>query len=320
MAELAIIIGNGFDVDMGIPSKYSDFANSPEFHDLTRRMHDMFYEEERDKSLVLQLQRAYMISNWFDIEEEIHKYVVNNSDLNENIIRLVGSEFDGLKKALTNYLKRITTNFIANNDRMCTYLLYKLRECPLTVAEINFNYTNPNDFLKLPLQPEIFSGAQHEFTYVHGSLRDNDIILGCDLQEGEKVNRQLSFMYKYNMLNRANHVARNLLEAKEIIFYGHSVNEMDFGYFREFFKVASASPKPIRHLTFVTLDEKSERSIKDNIRNQGISVTNLYNNLETFTFIHTEKLYKQDEKEAQKWDEMLKRISTKNIRGVKRRN
>lgn len=320
MAELAIIIGNGFDVDMGIPSKYSDFANSPEFHDLTRRMHDMFYEEERDKSLVLQLQRAYMISNWFDIEEEIHKYVVNNSDLNENIIRLVGSEFDGLKKALTNYLKRITTNFIANNDRMCTYLLYKLRECPLTVAEINFNYTNPNDFLKLPLQPEIFSGAQHEFTYVHGSLRDNDIILGCDLQEGEKVNRQLSFMYKYNMLNRANHVARNLLEAKEIIFYGHSVNEMDFGYFREFFKVASASPKPIRHLTFVTLDEKSERSIKDNIRNQGISVTNLYNNLETFTFIHTEKLYKQDEKEAQKWDDMLKRISTKNIRGVKRRN
>lgn len=320
MAELAIIIGNGFDIDMGIPSKYSNFADSPEFHDLTKRMHDMFYEEERDKSLVMQLQRAYMISNWFDIEEEIHKYVVNNSDLNENIIRLVRSEFDGLKKALTNYLKRITTNFTANKDRMSTYLLYKLRECPLTVAEINFNYTNPNEFLKLPLQQELFNRAQHWFTYVHGSLRDNDIVLGCDLQEGEKVNRQLSFMYKYNMLNRANHVARNLLEAKEIIFYGHSVNEMDFGYFREFFKAASASPKPIRHLTFVTLDEKSERSIKDNIRNQGISVTDLYNNLETFTFIHTEKLYKQDAKEAQKWDDTFKRILTKEKRGVKRIN
>lgn len=320
MAELAIIIGNGFDIDMGIPSKYSNFANSPEFHDLTKRMHDMFYEEERGKSLVMQLQRAYMISNWFDIEEEIHKYVVNNSDLDENIIRLVRSEFDGLKKALTKYLKRITTNYTANKDRMSTYLLYKLRECPLTVAEINFNYTNPNDFLELPLQQELFNRAQHWFTYVHGSLRDNDIVLGCDLQEGEKVNRQLSFMYKYNMLNRANHVARNLLEAKEIIFYGHSVNEMDFGYFREFFKAASASPKPIRHLTFVTLDEKSERSIKDNIRNQGISVTDLYNNLETFTFIHTEKLYKQDAKETQKWDDTFKRILTKEKRGVKRIN
>ena len=62
------------------------------------------------------------------------------------------------------------------------------------------------------------------------------------------------------------------------------------------------------------------RNIKDNIRNQGISVTDLYNNLETFTFIHTERLYKQDAKEVQKWDDMFKRISTKDVRGVKRRN
>lgn len=320
MAELAFVIGNGFDIDMGIPSRYSEFADSPEFHDLTRRMNNMFYKEERNKSLVLQLKQAYVISNWFDIEEEIHKYVVNNSCLNEEIIRLVHSEFDELKKALTNYLNRVTTNFTANSDRKSTYLLYKLRECPLSVAEIYFNYTNPNIFLKLPLQPEIYNGSQHGFTYVHGSLKDNDIVLGCDLQEGEKVNRQLSFMYKYNMLNKANHVARNLLEAKEIIFFGHSVNEMDFCYFREFFKVASASPKPIRHLTFITLDEKSERNIKDNIRNQGISVTDLYNNLESFTFIHTEKLYKNDAKENQKWDDLLKRILTRNVRGVRRIN
>jgi hypothetical protein len=122
------------------------------------------------------------------------------------------------------------------------------------------------------------------------------------------------------MLNRANHVARNLLEAKEIIFYGHSVNEMDFGYFRDFFKAASASHEPIRHLTFITLNEKSERNIKDNIRNQGISVTDLYNNLETFTFIHTEKLYNQDANETQKWDDMFKRILTKDIRGINIRN
>ena len=280
----------------------------------------MFYEEERDKSLVLQLQRSYMISNWFDIEEEIHKYVVNNSDLNENIIRLVRSEFDGLKKALTNYMKRITINFTANKDRMSTNLLYKLRECPLAISEICFNYTNPNEFFKIPSLPDICNGAQHWFTYVHGSLRENDIVLGCDLQESEKVNRQLSFMYKYNMLNKANHVARNILEAKEIIIFGHSVNEMDFGYFRDFFKAASAAPKPIRHLTFITLNEKSECNIKDNIRNQGISVTDLYNNLETFTFIHTERLYKQDAKETQKWDDMLKRILTKEKRGVKRTN
>ena len=44
MAELALIIGNGFDLDLGLPSKYSDFADSPEFHDLARRMHNMYFE------------------------------------------------------------------------------------------------------------------------------------------------------------------------------------------------------------------------------------------------------------------------------------
>ena len=162
--------------------------------------------------------------------------------------------------------------------------------------------------MKLPLKPELFNGGQHWFTYVHGSLRDNDIVLGCDLQPDEQVNRQLSFMYKYNMLNKANHVARHLLTAEEIIFYGHSVNEMDFGYFREFFRAASAAPEPNRHLTMITYDEKSERQIKDNISNQGISVTDLYNNLWTFEFIHTSKMYAGDQEEIKKWEAMLERL------------
>jgi hypothetical protein len=123
-------------------------------------------------------------------------------------------------------------------------------------------------------------------------------------------------MYKYNMLNRANHVARNILESKEIIFFGHSINEMDFGYFKEFFKAASASPKPIRHLTMVTYDDESERNIKDNIRNQGISVTDLYSNLWTFDVIHTSKLYAHDEKENNKWNEMIARLLLKDRHGI----
>ena len=96
------------------------------------------------------------------------------------------------------------------------------------------------------------------------------------------------------MLHQANHVARYLLEAKEIVFFGHSVNEMDFCYFREFFQTVCASPDSIRHLTIITYDEQSERNIKDNIRNQGISVTDLYNNLWTFEFIHTQNVYTGD--------------------------
>lgn len=311
MADVAFIIGNGFDIDMGLPSRYSDFARSKEFRDLADRMYWMFREEESDHSLVLQLQKESAKSNWFDIEEEIHKYVNNHTTLEERLIGLVRAEFEELKKALASYLRRITSNFKADENKLSWQLYYCMRECRLTVTQIFFNYTNPSECLKLPLQPEIFNGGQHWFTYVHGSLKDNDIVLGCDLQPNEEVNRQLSFLYKYNQLNRANHVARNILEAKEIIFFGHSVNEMDFGYFKEFFKAASASPTPIRHLTIITHNDESERDIKDNIRNQGISVTDLYSNLWTFDVIHTSKLYANDEKEKQKWINMKARISTK---------
>ena len=141
-------------------------------------------------------------------------------------------------------------------------------------------------------------------------------MLGCDIQPNEQVNRQLSFMYKYNQLKKANHIARNILEAKEIIFFGHSINEMDFCYFREFFKVASAAPNPIRHLTIITYDEESERDIKDNIRNQGISVSDLYSNLWTFEFIHTSKVYSGNKEEIQKWECMMQRLLAEDRHGL----
>ena len=253
---------------------------------------------------------------WFDIEQEISKFVKAHPNNSQKEIGEIKLEFDLIKEGLANYLKRITSNFTADNSKLSTALHYRMRECPLTVTEIYFNYTYPQLYIKLPIQREIFNGAQHWVTFVHGSLKDNDIVLGCDLQEDEQVNRQLSFMYKYNQLKKANHIARNILEAKEIIFFGHSINEMDFCYFREFFKVASAAPQPIRHLTIITYDENSERDIKDNIRNQGISVSDLYSNLWTFEFIHTSKVYSGDKEEIQKWEIMMQRLLAEDRHGL----
>jgi len=317
MAELAIIIGNGFDIDLGLPSRYSQFIESGEWKELEDSLR-CFPPTYRGHSLIYHLLKsASNKEHWFDIEEEILNFIQDHPECTEREIREIESEFKRIKKALKDYLIRVSSGYKMAETKFPYEFMKRLAVCHKKIVEINFNYTNPQDFLPNPIY---FHKDSYDQIHVHRSLIEDDIVLGCDIQKDQEVNRNLSFMYKYNMLNRANHVARNLLEAKEIIFYGHSVNEMDFGYFREFFKAVSSAPKPVRHLTFITLNEKSERSIKDNIRNQGISVTDLYNNLETFTFIHTEKLYKQDTKEAQKWDDMFKRILTKNMRGVKIRN
>lgn len=314
MADIALIIGNGFDIDMGLPSKYSDFIRSKEWDDAVSGFNIYLQQKEyQEHSLIAQLQRASQNSQWFDIEEEIHQFIVSHPENKGRAIRDVKSEFEVIKKALAKYLQRISDTFKADENKVAFKLLLALKDSPLSNVEIYFNYTTPHAYLKIPMYYDI---GKCTFTFVHGSLKDNDIVLGCNLQKGEKVNRQLSFMYKYNMLNRANHVARNILAAKEIIFFGHSINEMDFGYFKEFFKAASASPTPIRHLTIITYDDESERNIKDNIMNQGISVTDLYSNLWTFDVIHTSKLYAHDEKEKNKWNEMIGRLLSEDRHGI----
>lgn len=316
MAEVAIIIGNGFDLDMGLPSKYSDFIKSPEWQAVVKRVDShLLIKSYSRHSLIAQLQSASKDSWWFDIEEEIHNFVLSHPTNSQQEIDEIRYEFDLIKKALTDYLKRVSGELKhkADKSRLSHILMVSMQLCPMSKVDIYFNYTNPQLFMETPTYHEI---GKAFFSYVHGSLRDDDIVLGCDLQKNEKVNRDLSFLYKYNMLKKANHVARHILEAKEIIIFGHSLNEMDFGYFREFFKVASASPKPIRHLTIITYDEKSERDIKDNIQNQGISVSNLYSNLWTFEFIHTKNIYAGEKGEVQKWTDMISRLLAKDRHGI----
>lgn len=315
MAEIAFVIGNGFDIDMGLPSRYSDFIKCSEWKRVEHILDSFPENGYRDHSLIYHLVNAAYTETWFDIENEIHKFIVQHSILTEQEIREIKNEFDKIKTALTDYLKRVSKDLESKADkqRLSYQLLYNLQFSPMSKVEILFNYTNPDLFLEMPTYHEIGKGL---FTYVHGSLRYNDIVLGCDLQKHEKVNRHLSFMYKYNMLNKANHVARHILEAKEIIFFGHSINEMDFCYFREFFRMASAAPQPIRHLTIITYDEEAERTIKDNIQNQGISVSDLYNNLWTFDFIHTQNVYAGKKEDVEKWNGMMARLMAKDRHGL----
>ncbi len=306
--SIAIIIGNGFDKDLGLPSSYPEFANSIEWKNLFnsfwgRRCGNWFL----NSSLLWHLKKSIK-PNWFEIEEEIHNFVQSHPTVTKKQADIIQREFAGLKKALSDYLTRICNEYKADKNKLSYQLLCQLPKFPVHIAEISFNYTNPHLFVDSNDTQDFVNIFHCSCSHVHGSLNDSDIVLGCDVQGEESVNRSLSFMYKYNMLKRTNFVAFDLLEAKEIIFFGHSVNEMDFCYFKDFFKKVCTSPKPFRNLTFVTWDERSERDIKDNIRSQGISVTELYNNLFSLTFIHSSKVYKGDKEEINKWKDLLFRL------------
>lgn len=69
MAEVAIIIGNGLDIDLGLPSRYSDFIQSDEWKKIAKIPNGYVGDENYVKhSLICYLQeKAYNKENWFEI-------------------------------------------------------------------------------------------------------------------------------------------------------------------------------------------------------------------------------------------------------------
>lgn len=317
MAELAIIIGNGFDLDLGLPSKYSQFIESDEWKMIESTINLYTNKDYRSHSLLYHLHEANINKDWFDIENEIKQFIHDHPKCTQDEVDGIKFEFDILKKALKEYLIRVSSVCIMDVEAYPYKFIEKLVNCHKKIVVYNFNYTNPIAFLPTQVFCPLFLYNQIS---IHGNLEKNDIIIGCNEQDSQYCNRSLSFMYKQNMLNNTNNITQSLLDAKDVVFYGHSINDMDFCYFKDFFNYVSTGNKNNKNITIITLDENSERTIRDNIFNQGISVSNLFDKPNSFEFIHTKKLKEQDNEELQKWVNMLERISKRNVRGVRRIN
>ena len=61
----ALIIGNGFDLDLGLNTKFSDFANAEDF-----------WPKKDDSPLSAFLDSKKTVEKWFDMEGALRKYVL----------------------------------------------------------------------------------------------------------------------------------------------------------------------------------------------------------------------------------------------------
>ena len=87
-----LIIGNGFDLDLGIKTKYIDFANS-EYWPFKER----FSFEENTLPYFLNSHKNN-VETWFDLEELLAKFARDNSILSKEKIDDTMRDFKILKK------------------------------------------------------------------------------------------------------------------------------------------------------------------------------------------------------------------------------
>ena len=243
MGNTLIILGNGFDLDMGWRTSYADFyrSNYQSFNSINR----MSYI-------------ANLISgqHWYDFEGYLRRCIC---DVTEDKLDELNLFWIFCRNRIGDYLSKddiYTTNF-----NSCAYtFLQNIHDAKI----VSFNYTNPYKRIHLPSK---------NINHIHGSL-DNRLT-GAELKFGvdtkvinENIlaqNDLLKHIIKSTDTSYFYDILLDLKGATNIIFYGHSLGITDSDYFKSFFERVIDGKITKKNIYIVTYDFCSLQSIIQNL-------------------------------------------------------
>lgn len=285
MMNNVLIIGNGFDLDLGLPTSYIDFAKSSFWpqpthsiasspvpntgtHHIGHRPHPILLEHV--------LSRKSNLPTWFDLEMELLQYAKvdnkSNGPESEYFINNNIDYYNRLREGLCNYILEVENQKI-NTESVAAEVLKHIIYSGTFTKIYSFNYTNLRKILNaLNISDEI------KYSHIHGCVKEKSVILGVDesnLRAGYKDFHKTSspFFKSYDIYNA-------LKSAQEIVFFGLSFGKIDFSYFSDFFKELLKNPslpeERKQNITIFTRDSSSQSEIKKNLREQDINVQKIY--------------------------------------------
>lgn len=270
MDNNVFIIGNGFDLDLGLETKYSDFAKSDFWIKDDKNPMSMYLNNSKDKE------------TWFDLEGELLNYSKRDNDYNSIYVRemqfpdIVEGNVDYFKKlcgSLNDYIEKVQGEQEISKECVACNVLRAVYENGLFSNIYSFNYTDLNHIAK-----QIGIAEEIKYTHIHGCIADKSIILGVDeteLRKGYECFHKSSSRYY-----RSHDLYNSLIKAKEIVIFGLSLGSVDYSYFDAFFRriteSGSIAESEKQFITIFTLNDDSRLSLVFNLRNMGINIQRLY--------------------------------------------
>jgi len=329
-----LIIGNGFDLNLGLKTSYSHFIHSEQLQNLI----------SNGNQLAAHLNKKHTLQNWVDIEHELKQYLIRTFKIkleyeyernNEVVLTeqeqqdQLKYEFIALKNALAEYLiqsSKTIRDMTDNNSQAAKILRcgysknlstesIRLRT-PYFNEIFTFNYTNFfNSF---------FIGNDRKFSqihHIHGSLENNNIVFGIE-DDAFSLKNDINLLnsaphLKYSsenhftFLNKSDHfafgkapdVSNAIANSHEIHFFGCSLGDTDNAHFRRAFKEISTqiSPKTTsstkRKIYFYVYGKTGYRSIYNRIMALTDSQVSEFKLINDVTFYDL----KEDKEIDQEW-------------------
>lgn len=268
-----LALGNGFDIDLGLPTSYLDFFKS-DYFPFVRGGQDFHRLGEYifDRGVV---------KKWYDLENILAEFGETNKYLRQEEIEENRSDYERLSTSLTYYLKSIDFSRI-RKDSSAAKILTSAAKSLIPPTIYTFNYTDLADIR------EMLGLSNIQPFYVHGSLARGNIILGVG--DYARLDYSSDFMYKTNNRNyNPGDFFKELDLCDEVIIFGLSMSRVDYPYFEDFFSnVASGqySGEHKKSIRIFTYDEDSRIEILRNLRTMNKGMIRLFNNSD-FDIIRT---------------------------------
>lgn len=286
MNKVVVVVGNGFDRDLGLKSDYKSFqessifnnyCNQQEIDDLLGYVSTFKHSSLDDKEEMLRfipcqnifnvLKIKSKLDNWYDIERFLALIAYNRGHIQGYVdqytqfldfVSISEKSFGQLHNALLEYLNSLPYESI-NLHSVAARLFKVLNEFSTVVQVKSFNYTDWND---------MFDGVNKlKVEHIHGSLKDKSIIIG--IQDDLDIAPDCNYMIKtFSEHFRSHNLISDLEDADEVIFFGHSLGETDYHYFKDFFLKQTDINKANRnlHVSIFTRDHNSRINILQQIR------------------------------------------------------
>lgn len=250
--EVLLILGNGFDLDLGLKTSYKDFFNNELPYDEGRFP---FARGGEDYGLLGKyIIEANYIEKWLDLVHILAEFVKHNQRISEKDASNVMRDYEKLKVCLFRYLDSLDYSSLNNNSLAAKLLTVLSGYLFFTPIIYSFNYTSLSGIYK-SLGIENWGEANH----VHGSLAERNIILG--IGDSSEAPLNLSFLYKTNDYNyRSSNLYDELDKNNTIIFFGHSLSVVDYPYFKDFYNSVSKGEyrgQKKKYIRIFTFDNKS---------------------------------------------------------------
>lgn len=302
MKETLVVLGNGFDLAMGMKSSYRDFYDNKNFWPFEQKTSSTNVRIRRRTGLDTFLHDK-MQENWYNLENLLAEYAKSIKSVSKEQVEHDEKCFEELKESLYDFIYYAQLNkapSLANNKaRRFIEAIFQYRSPKI----YTFNYTAFDYFAAL------FGFENKQAIPVHGSIDDKNIVIGID--NDLDIPREYYFLKKMAEPSyKPSGLILDLMRAEEVLIFGHSLAQNDFNFFEPFFKIHSKESflntgKRCKIRIF-TADTKSKINVLANIAEMNDNRINLLFAQTDLRFVRTADDSESALDEFEEWIKELK--------------